>query len=36
MNVNQFTEGTKLPRIPEKELLQIAERDVLDLLGIDA
>jgi len=35
MNVNYMAEGTHLPQIPEKDLLRIAERDTIDLLGID-
>ncbi|MDO4174928.1 MAG: amidohydrolase family protein [Eubacteriales bacterium] len=34
MHYNDITEGTKLPKIPEKDLLSIAERDTLDVLGI--
>ena len=32
--VNALTEGTKLPRVPERELEQIVQRDSLDLLGL--
>jgi len=32
--VNEITEGTRLPRIPEAQLEAIINRDTLDLIGI--
>ena len=34
--VNDLTEGTRLPRVPEAELEAILHRDSLALLGLEA
>lgn len=35
MNYNDMTKGTNLPKIPEKDLLSISERNSLDVLGVE-